>query len=130
MDETSNKSFTTQESVNSVDGQPSFNTQKSVTSAGSQHSFNSQQSVISLQSIRPLSTQQSSSFIFMCVDESVESMRAFDWFYNNLYRENHVIGIVHVYSPPPVSQRISIGGTNYEEKMEQVFQIQKKYIDM
>merc|ERR1711962_444215 len=130
MDTTPSNSFNTQESVASIDVNQSFNTQESVISVDSHHSFNTQESVISVQSIRPLSTQQSSSFVLMCVDESVESLRAFDWFYNNLYRGDHVIGIVHIYSPPPVSQRISIGGTNYEEKMEQVFQIQKKYIDM
>merc|ERR1712168_94880 len=98
----------------------------------SSNPFTTQESIMSTcsyQSIAPLSTQQSSSFVFLCVDESVDSMRAFDWFYNNFYRENHVIGIVHVYSPH-VPQRISIGGTKYEEQVEKVFQIQKKYIDM
>merc|ERR1712168_1202150 len=86
----------------------------------SSNPFTTQESIMSTcsyQSIAPLSTQQSSSFVFLCVDESVDSMRAFDWFYNNFYRENHLIGIVHVYSP----QRISIGGTKYEDHVERYF---------
>ena len=36
--------------------------------------------------------------VFICVDASAHSVRAFYWFYNNLYRENHIVGIVHVHS--------------------------------
>ena len=63
---------------------------------------------------------KSSSLIFICVDESEHAMRAFDWFSANLYRDEHTIGLVHIYSSP-VSQHAnklaSVEDTDYETRM-------------
>lgn len=34
--------------------------------------------------------------VFICIDESSNSARAFEWFYEHHYREEHTVGLVHV----------------------------------
>ena len=34
--------------------------------------------------------------VFICVDESNHALRAFEWFYEHHYREEHTVGLVHV----------------------------------
>ena len=44
------------------------------------------------------SSGENNSLVFICVDGSENSMRAFEWFYENCYQSNHTVGIVHVHS--------------------------------
>lgn len=39
-----------------------------------------------------------SHLILICVDKTPQSRHAFDWYYSNFYRSNHVIGFFYVYS--------------------------------
>lgn len=40
------------------------------------------------------------SLIFICIDASDNAMRAFEWFYDNFYRECHTVGLVHIHPAP------------------------------
>ena len=47
--------------------------------------------------------REENKLVFVCVDASEHSIRAFDWFYNHFYRAGHTIGIIHIHTLP-VSQ--------------------------
>ena len=68
----------------------------------------------------------SSSLIFVCVDESEHSRRAFDWFHDNLYRDEHTIGLLHIYNAP-LSQHANkladVDAGEYDIRREQAKQV-------
>jgi len=43
---------------------------------------------------------KSSDLVLICVDDSEHSLRAFNWYHDNLYRSTHNIALVHVFTPP------------------------------
>ena len=40
--------------------------------------------------------------VLISVDGCDHSLRAFDWYYKNFYRKDHVIGLAHIYTQPEV----------------------------
>ena len=75
-------------------------------------------------------------YIFLCVDGSVHSVRAFDWFYDNFYQHDHVIGLVHVYANPIShhANRMADVDSTYEvkldERVDKSTSVLQRYIDM
>lgn len=69
-------------------------------------------------------TTRKQNLIFLCVDSSINSHRALEWFYENYYHEKHAIYIVYIYTPPPskYSSRLSDVDNEHDEEMEKIFQ--------
>ena len=39
--------------------------------------------------------------ILVCVDDTEHSFRAFNWYSENFHRDEHIVGLLHIYSPHP-----------------------------
>lgn len=44
--------------------------------------------------------EASENLILFCMDDSEHSLRAFHWYYKHFHRQEHVIGLVHIYALP------------------------------
>lgn len=73
--------------------------------------------------------------IFLCVDGSDNAQIAFNWFYENFYREEHTIGIVHIYSMPQSQHGNKLAdveekySSRVDDKMEESSIIIQKYLN-
>lgn len=47
-------------------------------------------------------TNPADQLVLVCVDECEHSLVALDWYYNHFYRQEHIVGLLHVYTPPEV----------------------------
>ena len=40
--------------------------------------------------------------VLICVDACEHSLLAFNWYRDNFYRNDHTVGLVHIYAPPEI----------------------------
>ena len=68
--------------------------------------------------------EEKSNLVFLCIDASENAYRAFDWFYNNFYRPDHTIGLVHIHTLPvaPHSNQLADIDNDYTKQYDEIIE--------